>query len=256
MKTAAMTPSSTRANNVSAFRLREEESSDNNDDTWRSEEAPAMGPPTPPPTWGTDDASLLDPVTGEYLKKSLSELPDVTSVTSGSYQSTSKECSQPTTISNLVALQPCGGLQITPVPHDGGETSYHRPPGENEMQSLTITPVPPAKHNLPSTAGGMSSFSSTENEMNLPNIAKDQKAPTGQSGLENVYTSEGPQIVTRPKVSATTRVDETDQKAAMPVQKLEVVYTPERQMLIRGLLPGQKVMLLPDGNLQVLPAAQ
>jgi len=251
MKTAAMTPSSTRANNVSAFRLREEESSDN--DTWRSEEA-AMGPT---PTWGTDDASLLDPVTGEYLKKSLSELPDVTSVTSGSDQSTSKECSQPTTISNLVAFPPCGGLQITPVPHDdSGETSYHRPPGENEMQSLTITPVPPAKHNLPSAAaGGMSSFSSTENEMNLPNIAKDQKAPTGQSGLENVYTSEGPQIVTRPKVSATTRVDETDQKA-MPVQKLEVVYTPERQMLIRGLLPGQKVMLLPDGNLQVLPAAQ
>jgi len=244
MKTAAMTPSSTRANNVSAFRLREEESSDN--DTWRSEEA-AMGPT---PTWGTDDASLLDPVTGEYLKKSLSELPDVTSVTSGSDQSTSKECSQPT-ISNLVAFQPCG-LQITPVPHDGGETSYHRS-GENEMQSLTITPVPPAKHNLPSAAAdGMLSFS-TENEMNLPNIAKDQKAPS-QSGLENVYTSEG-QIVTRPKVSATTRVVETNQKA-MPVQKLEVVYTPERQMLIRGLLPGQKVMLLPDGNLQVLPAAQ
>ena len=191
-------------------------------------------------------------MTGEYLKKSLSELPDVTSVTSGSDQSTSKECSQPT-ISNLVPFQPCG-LQITPVPHDGGETSYHRPPGENEMQSLTITPVPPAKQNPGAAADGMSSFSSTENEMNLPNIAKDQKAPS-QSGLENVYTSEG-QIVTRPKVSATTRVDETDQKAAMPVQKLEVVYTPERQMLIRGLLPGQKVMLLPDGNLQVLPAAQ
>ena len=185
-------------------------------------------------------------MTGEYLKKSLSELPDVTSVTSGNDQSTSKECSQPT-ISNLVAFQPCG-LQITPVPHDGGETSYHRS-GENEMQSLTITPVPPAKHNLPSAAAadGMLSFS-TENEMNLPNIAKDQKAPS-QSGLENVYTSEG-QIVTRPKVSATTN------QKAMPVQKLEVVYTPERQMLIRGLLPGQKVMLLPDGNLQVLPAAQ
>ena len=167
-------------------------------------------------------------MTGEYLKKSLSELPDVTVTPGANGAAMDRQTDQLTEFCS-------------------------------KKQSLTITPVPPVKHNLPSAvADGMLSFS-TENEMNLPNIAskspvEEQKA-TSHSGLENVYTSEG-QIVTRPEVSIdTTRVVETNQKA-LPVQKLEVVYTPQRQMLIRGLLPGQKVMLLPDGNLQVLPAAQ
>ncbi|KAK7791905.1 hypothetical protein R5R35_005426 [Gryllus longicercus] len=136
----------------------------------------------------------------------------------------------------------------------GGQVLKVVPTTQQMQQDGTLKMV--TKVAIPASPGGQASGKSTLTSL-LTN-ASNNSAGKAFLGTRRIFMTKGADGTTRVVTGPTSILPKTanQQNAPQPQQRVQILKGPDGKIQVRGLLPGQQLVQMPDGKLHVLNTAQ